>query len=573
MEPIPLSLEDCMQNFDVDYYCKKVGIDNKNADFHFQNVGYRDGVCPYSIFDLTSQLASLCLGTKSFVGFGVNLIRFKEVSFGVGASAYYLQQQLESLHIPLTIIHLSVGSHISISDVLDDKLLYPINIIALNPGQLIYVYRDEKFSKLMKNRYNIGYWFWECEFVPEPHRSAFKLVNEAWVVSKFCSDLFLSCSDIPVLTFEVVPGPLSKEFNCLTNPPDLNITNKYKIDRFTFLYVFDFGSSSIRKNPKAAIDAFVDTFGNCRNKTKVQLLLKTQKITTDANSPIRKEYEELLSYIQQKTRTVNTEAKINLVSDTVSREELIGLMRSCHCYVSLHCSEGQGLGIIDAMKLGLPIIATGYSAPTDFLNSDNSILVKYNKVNVSDIIHYSACWKSKWAAVDIHDAAFAMNKIYHDHNHRSKIIAGALNTWSVERYTDACDRIFKRLEHIYLKSQYPNDTFSTDSPSSVLIKVLKEEKEYIVDWITYQHSMYPLVSLTEEQLKNWYWISGIRDKNWITCRSTLRKRLCELLVKNGYKFNTEFYIRVYSLDRTKDAYQYYITEGYKLGHIYVLNQD
>ena len=56
------------------------------------------------------------------------------------------------------------------------------------------------------------------------------------------------------------------------------------------------------------------------------------------------------------------------------------LIAACDCYVSLHRSEGFGLTLAEAMALGKPVIATGYSANLDFMNVSNSLLVRYELV-------------------------------------------------------------------------------------------------------------------------------------------------------------------------------------------------
>ena len=52
-------------------------------------------------------------------------------------------------------------------------------------------------------------------------------------------------------------------------------------------------------------------------------------------------------------------------------------MAACDCYVSLHRAEGFGLTLAEAMAIGKPVIATGYSGNVDFMNDANSYLVDY----------------------------------------------------------------------------------------------------------------------------------------------------------------------------------------------------
>ena len=57
-------------------------------------------------------------------------------------------------------------------------------------------------------------------------------------------------------------------------------------------------------------------------------------------------------------------------------------MAACDAYVSLHRSEGTGLTITDAMALGKPGIATGWSGNMDFMNVCNSYPVSYELVKL-----------------------------------------------------------------------------------------------------------------------------------------------------------------------------------------------
>jgi glycosyltransferase involved in cell wall biosynthesis len=49
----------------------------------------------------------------------------------------------------------------------------------------------------------------------------------------------------------------------------------------------------------------------------------------------------------------------------------------------LHRSEGFGLTMAEAMLLGKPVIATGYSGNLDFMTADTSLLVDYERVPIT----------------------------------------------------------------------------------------------------------------------------------------------------------------------------------------------
>jgi glycosyltransferase involved in cell wall biosynthesis len=70
----------------------------------------------------------------------------------------------------------------------------------------------------------------------------------------------------------------------------------------------------------------------------------------------------------------------------------------------LHRSEGFGLTIAEAMALGTPVIATGYSGNLDFTTPQNSWLVDWTPTNVvPDCEVYPA--EGQWAEPDLDHAA------------------------------------------------------------------------------------------------------------------------------------------------------------------------
>ena len=69
-----------------------------------------------------------------------------------------------------------------------------------------------------------------------------------------------------------------------------------------------------------------------------------------------------------------------LVDRQLSRQEVYDLLSLCDAYVSLHRAEGFGLCLAEAMFLGKPAVATGWSGNLDFMTPENSCLVSYRLV-------------------------------------------------------------------------------------------------------------------------------------------------------------------------------------------------
>ena len=74
-------------------------------------------------------------------------------------------------------------------------------------------------------------------------------------------------------------------------------------------------------------------------------------------------------------RAAARQAGAIILDQTLPRGELNGLIQACDCYVSLHRSEGFGLTMAEAMLLGKPVIATGYSGNLEFMDRGNSLLI------------------------------------------------------------------------------------------------------------------------------------------------------------------------------------------------------
>jgi glycosyltransferase involved in cell wall biosynthesis len=92
------------------------------------------------------------------------------------------------------------------------------------------------------------------------------------------------------------------------------------------------------------------------------------------------------------------------------RDEVISLIDACDCYVSLHRSEGFGLGPAEAMSLGKPAIVTNWSGNTDYMTDDNCIAINYELVKLGqDYGPYQA--DQHWAEPDLEHAARWMKRV------------------------------------------------------------------------------------------------------------------------------------------------------------------
>jgi glycosyltransferase involved in cell wall biosynthesis len=268
---------------------------------------------------------------------------------------------------------------------------FDINLLCVNADRTPAFARDAG-PAFFAGRHTIGYWFWEVDPLPVVMQEAFDHVDEVWTATDYVADIVRTAAAgrTPVFT---VPLPL------LAPQTSSSLTREQlglPADRFVFLFVFDFLSVAERKNPLGAIEAFCHAFAPGEGAV---LVLKS--INGDAHLP---ELERL-------RRAVAHRSDIMIRDGYLSADEKNALLAACDCYVSLHRAEGLGLTLAEAMALGKPVIATGYSGNRHFMTEENSFLVGYRLTSVPE-----GCGPylpgGRWAEPDVDHAAQLMRHVY-----------------------------------------------------------------------------------------------------------------------------------------------------------------
>ena len=242
-------------------------------------------------------------------------------------------------------------------------------------------------ASFFDGRYNIGYWAWELPEFPDAWAPALDLLDEVWVPSAFCQQAIAAKAPIPVLRV-----PHSIEAPLVT--PDRGAFDIGERD-VAFLAMCDVLSVPERKNPLGAVEAFRRAF---RGDESVRLLVKLSNL--EHQPDLRARLHRLLA----------DDPRITLIEGYLARQELWTLIASVDCFVSLHRSEGFGLGMAEAMACGRTVLATGWSGNVDFTRPDNAVLVEYDLVELTrDLGPYRR--GQRWAEPDLDAAARCMRQI------------------------------------------------------------------------------------------------------------------------------------------------------------------
>ncbi|MDQ6626384.1 MAG: glycosyltransferase family 4 protein [Verrucomicrobiota bacterium] len=266
--------------------------------------------------------------------------------------------------------------------------IFPITVITVAPTPYFVTAYERAGWHRRPGVYRIAYWAWELETIPEEWVAMLPLLDEIWTPTEFVAAAMRTRMNVPV--HRMLPGVEVPEVESVSKS-DLGIPE----DHCVFLFMFDMFSVVERKNPLAAIRAFRRAF---RADEKATLVLKTS-----VGAPDPREAAELKHAADQ--------AGVLLVRQLLSREKAYGYLQMCDCYVSLHRSEGFGLGMAEAMLLGKPVIATGYSGNLDFMNQENSYLIDFQ---MTDVQEERQIYRSgfRWAEPSMDHAASLMRQVF-----------------------------------------------------------------------------------------------------------------------------------------------------------------
>jgi len=249
-------------------------------------------------------------------------------------------------------------------------------------------------ATVTRNRPIIGYWAWEMPEVPPEWRPALACVSQIWVPSRFTAAVLE-----PLLPgrVRVVPPALA------VVPPVASSLDRTAFglpeDAVVVLVSFNLASSFARKNPFATVAAFRGAFGDRPDRILVLKVGHPEHAPAD------------FARLAQMAHAPN----IRLETRTLPPEDRHALTACADIVLSLHRGEGFGLVLAEAMLLGKPVVATGWSGNTDFMDDTNAALVGYRLVPARDD---RSVYRGLWAEPDVAEAADILRTLADDSNLR-----------------------------------------------------------------------------------------------------------------------------------------------------------
>jgi glycosyltransferase involved in cell wall biosynthesis len=329
---------------------------------------------------------------------GLNVVGYPSRNTGVGESARLCRNACQAVGLPSHLI--DVDRHGGVAQ----HAVYRASVYHVNADQISAV-RNRISDVFDAGAYNIGCWHWELPELPDAWVASAEPLDEIWAPSAFVQSAISRKVTIPVV--HMPHGIEVTEIDACA-PEELGVP----AGRFTFLCMFDRDSVVHRKNPLGAVEAFRRAFPA---QSSAALLIKTSRAAASAEE--RAELEDRVRGIPN----------VYLTDRMLSRGRVNGLVAACDAVVSLHHSEGFGLILAEAMVLGKPVVATGWSGNVDFMNSGNSCLVGY-ELTTLDRAYGPYPAGEQWAEPDLDHAAQLMRRLFEDTDWRTRIGQRARDT-------------------------------------------------------------------------------------------------------------------------------------------------
>lgn len=299
-------------------------------------------------------------------------------SYGIAASAKLAVRAFEALGVPVEQVDVS-GARLDWIGASEAARSPGAWIFHINAPEILAALAFLGPKNVRGPRY--GYWAWELPKAPKSWLKDAALLDGVWAPSTYTADALRGAA-APV---RVVPHPLFiEDYRGVIPAP--------RGPGFLAVTLFDFNSSAARKNPEGVIKAFAQAFPN---DPSARLVIKTQR-------------GELFPDLLAKLKAA-APPNVTVVDEVWPYGEVKSLIATADVLISLHRAEGFGLTMAEAMALGTPVVATGWSGNADFMDETCAMVVPSSPIAVDD--PQGIYRGQSWAEPDLLAAAKALQRL------------------------------------------------------------------------------------------------------------------------------------------------------------------
>jgi hypothetical protein len=365
-------------------------------------------------------------------GFGINLVASIAGNIGLGVTARNIARALQRHGVPFVIAdvdHGFGGGRHPIGDLEghvarhSDELRYPVSLYVI-PLAFFETLFESRPWLLAPKRLHVASLWWEASQLPPRWIENLSRLDAVVAGSGFLVNL---AANGLVLT------PVIEAHHPLELPPGIVADRAafgMPADATVFAASFDPNSDPARKNPLALIQAFRLAFPP--GVDDVRLAIRMNNAATNFGR----------ATMEAMTQAAAGDARVSFLLEPMGYEAILSFYAGSDVYVSLHRGEGLGLGLMESMALGKPVIATAWSGNMSFMDYSCGCPVRYRKAPVFGNWNF---FKPEfigpdafWAEPMVDDAAQWMRKLHADRELRLRLGSAAkarIEAYQVEAWS------------------------------------------------------------------------------------------------------------------------------------------
>ena len=161
------------------------------------------------------------------------------------------------------------------------------------------------------------------------------------------------------------------------------------------------------ERPRRAVFTFA-TFGDLSPRKGIDVLLRAFRDEFSPSEPARL----LMKGASPAPAYGVDDPRIRLVSGFLDQPALLEFLRQADAFVLPSRGEGFGLCGLEAMATGLPLIATNWSGPAEYLDPEDGFPLDYRLVDAGGIESNHVRYFGQWAEPDYEHLRFLMRWLY-----------------------------------------------------------------------------------------------------------------------------------------------------------------
>ena len=217
---------------------------------------------------------------------------------------------------------------------------------------------------LLGSKIKAAIYAYESSIMPEHWQKFYHLVDYVLPPSQYCAAMFAR-NGCPKEKIQVLPHGVDLDvFNPETVKPAKLQTEK----KFKFLCL---GEPHFRKQIDKLLRLYCETF---TAKDDVTLVLKTKIFSTPEDYAERKTFEQDLKPVLTALRAKHGESMPEIIVVPGRLKNIASLYRFCDAFVLMTASEGWCVPYLEALAMGLTVIAPRHGGQLEYLNDENAIL-------------------------------------------------------------------------------------------------------------------------------------------------------------------------------------------------------